>query len=308
MRVSNPIRLPNDFFHRVLSSFLILLISLPILLIGYYFVYWGRVIAFVFLGLFLFYSLFEVFLHFQTKKTFAFLLGFFGLFLFLLPGRAKIIDTFFSKETNFDWDLVSFLLKNQIFDYHIIAILPLVIIVNFFDKRIEKKRNFLIDSLLNFSIIIIASLFFKFLWILNTFNFFLVISLISIATISDSFGYFLGSLLGKKLFNVKFKFSPKKSIEGFIFSFIFGLILSLLIFLNFDFSIKIYPNLLFKILVMILLPIAAISGDAFFSIIKRYLKIKDFSQIIKAHGGLFDRLDSISFVFLVFSIIIIITS
>ncbi|MDW2862105.1 phosphatidate cytidylyltransferase, partial [Mesomycoplasma ovipneumoniae] len=121
----------------------------------------------------------------------------------------------------------------------------------------------------------------------------------------DIFGYIFGSIFGRKIFPWKFDFSPKKSMEGFIFSFIFSLIFTLLIFLNLNFGIQLNNWLLFKILAIIFLPIVAIFGDIFFSIIKRYLNIKDFSQIIKGHGGIFDRLDSISFVFLSFSVIIL---
>jgi phosphatidate cytidylyltransferase len=37
-------------------------------------------------------------------------------------------------------------------------------------------------------------------------------------------------------------------------------------------------------------------GDLFFSLIKRRLLIKDFSNILKHHGGIIDRLDSMSLV------------
>ena len=50
----------------------------------------------------------------------------------------------------------------------------------------------------------------------------------------------------------------------------------------------------------------AIMGDLIQSKIKRQLKIKDFGNWIKGHGGLFDRLDSIIFSFPFFLLIIII--
>ncbi|MXR12118.1 phosphatidate cytidylyltransferase [Mycoplasma flocculare] len=308
MRATYPKPLPTDFSYRFLYSILFLVIFLPILFIGYYFVFWGRIVSFIFLNLFLFYSLFEIFSHFQVKKFFAVLLSFFGVFLFSVPAKKEIIDINFSPETNFDWNLVLYLIKNQFLDYHIFFILALTVVISFFDDKIEKKHKFLIGSLLKFSIIYVASFFFRFLWILNTFNIFLVIFLISIAIISDTFGYIFGLILGKKFFKKNFNFSPNKSIEGFIFSFVFSSILVFLVLLNLDLNIKISAYLPFKILSIFLLPLGSITGDAFFSVVKRYLKIKDFSQIIKCHGGLFDRFDSISFVFLTFSIIIITTA
>ena len=50
----------------------------------------------------------------------------------------------------------------------------------------------------------------------------------------------------------------------------------------------------------------AIIGDLIQSKIKRQLKVKDFGNWIKGHGGLFDRLDSMIFSFPFFLLIIII--
>ena len=43
-------------------------------------------------------------------------------------------------------------------------------------------------------------------------------------------------------------------------------------------------------------------GDLFFSIIKKNLKIKDFSNFLKSHGGILDRLDSMIFLPLIINI------
>ena len=55
-------------------------------------------------------------------------------------------------------------------------------------------------------------------------------------------------------------------------------------------------NIVFVTLSGIILSIVAQIGDLFASKIKREMGIKDFSNIIKGHGGFLDRFDSIIFV------------
>ena len=114
----------------------------------------------------------------------------------------------------------------------------------------------------------------------------------------DSAGYFVGLKFGKnKLYE---SVSPKKTIEG-----VYGSIIFTLIF-GFYFSQFLQIETLLAISLSLLLCFFAIIGDLIQSKIKRQLKIKDFGNWIKGHGGLFDRLDSIIFSFPFFYLIIII--
>ena len=114
----------------------------------------------------------------------------------------------------------------------------------------------------------------------------------------DSAGYFVGLKFGKK--KLCESVSPKKTIEGvygsIIFTLIFGFYLSQ--FLQIESLLAIASSLIICFF--------AIIGDLIQSKIKRQLKIKDFGNWIKGHGGLFDRLDSIIFSFPFFYLILII--
>ena len=57
-------------------------------------------------------------------------------------------------------------------------------------------------------------------------------------------------------------------------------------------------------LITLTLSIVGQFGDLIFSSIKRYYKIKDFSNIMPGHGGVLDRLDSIIFVLIGYIILI----
>ena len=54
-----------------------------------------------------------------------------------------------------------------------------------------------------------------------------------------------------------------------------------------------------------ILSIAGQFGDLVFSSIKRHFKVKDFSNIMPGHGGILDRLDSIIFVLLLYTLILL---
>lgn len=111
---------------------------------------------------------------------------------------------------------------------------------------------------------------------------------------SDVFAYVVGMRFGKH--KLCPDISPKKTIEGSIGG-IIGVIISYIILTliaNTYFALNL--NIVLVLLAGVIAGIAGQFGDLSASAIKRYCKIKDFSDIIPGHGGILDRFDSILFV------------
>ena len=112
----------------------------------------------------------------------------------------------------------------------------------------------------------------------------------------DIFSYFFGKAIGKtKLINI----SPKKTIEGLIG----GIIASSLFAIIFSYYFEILINLQL-IIYIVLIIFSSLSGDLIESYFKRKNNLKDSSNIIPGHGGVFDRFDSFLFSIIVYSIFI----
>lgn len=110
--------------------------------------------------------------------------------------------------------------------------------------------------------------------------------------LADTVAYYSGKYLGKK--KLCPKVSPKKTIAGSIGGFlgstvgcgIFGIIVG-----------NYVPNvqLIHFFLIGALCGIMGQFGDLVASSIKRYVGLKDYSNLIPGHGGILDRFDSILF-------------
>lgn len=114
---------------------------------------------------------------------------------------------------------------------------------------------------------------------------------------NDTFAYYVG-----KFFKTFFKVhklcpnvSPNKSIEGAIGGIIGSTLICFFwgLYLN---SININIAIYHYIIIGFIGAIFAIIGDLCASSIKRYLGIKDYSNLIPGHGGILDRFDSTLFV------------
>ena len=105
--------------------------------------------------------------------------------------------------------------------------------------------------------------------------------------VCDSAAYFGGKALGKHKFSPAI--SPKKTwegaVSGMIFSVVAGLVFALTLLEN--------ENMWFVLVVALLDGIFAQFGDLVESLIKRGAGVKDSSNLIPGHGGIFDRTDSL---------------
>ena len=113
-------------------------------------------------------------------------------------------------------------------------------------------------------------------------------------TIFDTSSYLLGSLIGRtKILSI----SPNKTYEGLFGGSLISFSLSLLF--AFIFEINVNINLIFYILLIILF---AFIGDIIESYFKRKNNLKNSSEFIPGHGGVFDRFDSFLFSIIIYSI------
>lgn len=128
---------------------------------------------------------------------------------------------------------------------------------------------------------------------------------------NDIGAYFFGVLFGKH--QMTKKLSPHKTWEGFVGGFLTSFVISFLFaFLCSYFNVSILPNVLdFSnyhywnvVILSLIMPICAVFGDLLFSSIKRFYGLKDFSNILPGHGGVLDRIDSLSFTALFITIIL----
>ena len=122
------------------------------------------------------------------------------------------------------------------------------------------------------------------------------ILLVLICILTDTFAYFTGLAIGKTKVT---KISPNKTREGFIGGIAMGTILSTIYYAVFIGTAPLYVS----IPIIAILTVACEAGDLFFSAIKRDNKIKDFSNLIPGHGGILDRIDSLTFVIAMYIIL-----
>lgn len=106
---------------------------------------------------------------------------------------------------------------------------------------------------------------------------------------ADSAAYFVGRQWGKT--KLAPRVSPGKSMQGLYGALVFTLIYSLLVLWLCHIPFKIWPWAVALSLITVLF---SVCGDLFESMIKRKAGMKDSGNLLPGHGGLLDRIDSLT--------------
>jgi phosphatidate cytidylyltransferase len=172
-----------------------------------------------------------------------------------------------------------------------ITLLTLFIPTLFYKENYQTK-----DAMYLSGSVILLGLVFNSLILIRNYDIWHLVYLLLIVVLTDTFALFIGSLIGKH--KLASNISPNKTWEGSIAGSIVATSIASIFYSNVIATVNV------KIIALtLLLSIIGQFGDLLFSKIKRENKIKDFSNLIPGHGGVLDRIDSLIFVVLFYTIL-----
>lgn len=186
---------------------------------------------------------------------------------------------------------------NYTLNYKVIAIIIFLFLFSIVFYNDNNKYN-ITDALYLIGGVLFLGFSFNLLIIARNHDLYTILYLLIIATMTDTFAYITGMLVGRH--KLVPKISPKKTIEGLLGGSIMGVVVGTAfyhVFINPEVS------LLLVIGITTILSLIGQMGDLVFSTIKRHYDKKDFSNLIPGHGGILDRFDSIIFIALAFILV-----
>ena len=227
----------------------------------------------------------------------------------------------------YNYIVLLFVVNNFKFSYYFLAqfvALAIYFFVTYIVESLmykhETAKEHLMASFNTILACVYPTFFFGFMLIINHidvfagvkhFSFIIIVLIIAITMLTDTFAYLVGSQLrGPKLCP---KISPNKTISGAVGGLIGGIIGAMLVF--WLANAKIFSGVLSMysltwwhfLLIGLFGSVLGQAGDIFESFLKRRAMVKDSGNIFPGHGGMLDRIDAMTFVTtLVFVIVFII--
>ena len=258
---------------RIISAICMIIVFVPFLILGgYYYIALGCVLGMI--------GLWEMMRLEKNIPSYMKYISFIACFLLILYKYDNLAY----------YDIINFPVLASMF-----LIYSFSIIIN---KNL-KKYNYK-DCLWLFGITLMIGMMFNSFIKVRLIGLYQVIYCLLIATVTDTFALIGGKKFGKHKLSPEI--SPHKTIEGSIFGSLFGTIIATIFYYYAIGNLNIW----LLILLSFILTLFGQMGDLFFSSIKRYYSVKDFSDIIPGHGGLLDRLDSLLFVIIGYLVYILV--
>ena len=250
---------------RIISAIVMILLFVPILLLGgVYYPILGSILGIM--------ALWEVMnLEKNIPDYMKIITYFVGLFLIL-----------------YNYKLMNFY---NFYNFSVIVIISFIYLFSIIINKNFKKYTYK-DALWLLIMVFLIGTFFNSFIRVRLLGLYPVVYCFIISAITDTFAFLGGSKFGKH--KLARDISPNKTIEGSIIGSFMGMICGTIFYY---FAIG-NINLFYLIILSLVLTIIGQLGDLFFSSIKRFYKVKDYSNIIPGHGGILDRLDSVLFVIL----------
>ena len=129
----------------------------------------------------------------------------------------------------------------------------------------------------------------------------LIVTVLVMVWTADCGAYFAGKRFGKvKLIE---RVSPKKTLEGLVGGVLFSMLIASLVTL---FGSASFAQGFSLLLLTILTVLVSVLGDLWESVLKRERGLKDSGPLLPGHGGVLDRIDSLTAAIPVFTLAVMI--